>query len=203
MPDLDYSKISITAKMVAYYRQFSDIPFAADVSDFIGAKEALEELTKKLAFENCEQKEIFAEESKIYAPILEMRYKSVIGLIQKSGINQILELASCFSLRGLAMAKNENISYVETDLPGINAEKVRLISVLQKKYKFGNFDNHHVISANALDLSQLEQATTVLNRKKPIAIVNEGLIPYLSADELSSLAQNIRYVIDQFAGKTG
>ncbi len=99
--------------------------------------------------------------------------------------------------------KNENISYVETDLPGINAEKVRLISVLQKKYKFGNFDNHHVISANALDLSQLEQATTVLNRKKPIAIVNEGLIPYLSADELSSLAQNIRYVIDQFAGKTG
>ncbi len=202
MPDLDYSKISITAKVVAYYRQFSDIPFASDVSDFIGAREAIEEITKTLAFENGEQKEIFAEEIKIYAPILEMRYKSVVGLIQKSGINQILELASGFSLRGLSMAKNKNISYVETDLSGINAEKNRLLTVLQKKYDIGDFGNHHIISANALDRSQLEQATTVLNQKKPIAIVNEGLIPYLSTNELSNLAQNIRYVISQFAGGT-
>ncbi len=63
-------------------------------------------------------------EAKVYAPILEARYKSIVHLIRSSGTTQVLELASGFSLRGLAMSENSDLVYVDTDLPGIREEKV-------------------------------------------------------------------------------
>ncbi len=33
--DIDYEKISLTADLAAYMRQFSDIPFASDVADLL------------------------------------------------------------------------------------------------------------------------------------------------------------------------
>jgi hypothetical protein len=38
----DASLISVTAKLTAYYRQFSDIPFTTEVAKRIGADEAFD-----------------------------------------------------------------------------------------------------------------------------------------------------------------
>jgi len=202
MQGIDYSKISITAKLVAYLRKFSDIPFADDVASYIKAEEAIQEIVSKLQIENQSpeaQKEM-AQESKLAAPLLEARYKSIVQLIQETAINQILELASGFSLRGLAMAQNADIHYVETDLADINEEKRKLIAVLRTRYDLDDRGNHHVITANALDRSALEAAIAPFKTNQPLVIVNEGLIPYLSTEEQADLADNVRYLLSKFAG---
>ena len=202
MQDIDYSKISITAKLVAHLRQFSDIPFAQDVAEHIKAEEAIQEIARRLNTENQspeERKEMEAE-GKVSAPLLEARYKSIVEVIHQTGIKQVLELASGFSLRGLAMAQDTGISYVESDLPDLNTEKTKLISTLREKYQLEDRGNHHVATANALARTELEAAAEPLDRDKPILIVNEGLIPYLSEAEIENLTENVRYLLGKFNG---
>lgn len=38
MHSIDYSKISITAKLVAHFRKYSDIAFADDVTSFVSSE---------------------------------------------------------------------------------------------------------------------------------------------------------------------
>ncbi len=44
MPNQDHSKISPTAKLVAYFRQFSNIPFVADVAVLMHAEDVFNDL---------------------------------------------------------------------------------------------------------------------------------------------------------------
>jgi O-methyltransferase involved in polyketide biosynthesis len=188
----DHGKISFTAKLVAYYRMFSDVPFARDVADYIGAEEAHDSLFQQQGKERDELME--------YAPILEARYKSIVNLISKQGIRQVLELASGFSLRGLAMTQDPDITYVDTDLEDLNAVKIKLIAGLRAKYAIADTGNYHIATANALDLAQLQSACRQFRRDQPIAIVNEGLIIYFSVAEREQLARNIHALLDDFGG---
>jgi len=187
----DHNKISVTAKLVAYYRGFSDIPFAKDVSRLIEASQAFE----KLAVDSG----IAAEQILEFAPIFEIRYKSIVTLIRNSGIRQVLELASGFSLRGLAMARDEGYSYVESDLDDLTSEKTQIIHELGIDYPLAN-GVHHFASVNALDFDQLRAATSSFDRNKPLVVVNEGLIQYFSVAERQTLARNVRRLLGEFAG---
>lgn len=200
MTDFDYNKISITAKLVAFFRQFSDIPFAKEVAEYVHAADAVTEIAKKLdgsgaRFSNSDSE--LSEDAKVYGPILEARYKSLVQLINNSGTTQVLELASGFSLRGLAMSQNSDLIYVDTDLAGIREEKSKLVKDLRSKSRTVT-DNYHIAVANALDLSQLEAAAQVFRKDRKLVIVNEGLLMYLSADERSQLAENVRHILAMF-----
>jgi len=189
----DHSKISITAKLVAFLRQFTDIPYAKEVAEFIGAEQAFQSLLQEMDLPSGEVLE--------FAPILEARYKSIVSLIQKSGINQILELASGFSLRGLAMTvANPAIAYVESDLPDLTAEKIKLITLLKDQRSITQQGDHHVVSANALDLDALDKAVAPLSRDQRLVVVNEGLIQYFSIEERDMLAKNVRELLHKFGG---
>ena len=59
-----YEKISPTAKLAAYLRTFSDIPYAKEIAFVSGAKETFQELAG-------EHKESMVR----FAPIWEARYK--------------------------------------------------------------------------------------------------------------------------------
>jgi len=202
MQSIDYSKISITAKLVAYFRQFSDIPFAQDVAGFVRAEEALHEIASLMEKEDDKQIKLneTVDQVNVYAPLLESRYKSIVQVILKTGIKQVLELASGYSLRGLAMSQDKDISYVESDLSGVNEEKCKLIEALRAKYDLIDFGNYQTVTANALERSDLVSATAHLKRDQPLAVVNEGLLLYLTAEERSTLARNVRYLLGQFAG---
>jgi O-methyltransferase involved in polyketide biosynthesis len=188
----DHNKISFTAKLVAYYRQFSDIPFSRDVARYIGADEAFQSLISE---DGLNPDELID-----YAPILEARYKSIVSLILKSGISQVLELASGFSLRGLAMTRDPAMAYIETDLAELTSEKIRLVSEIRAQYHLENFGNHHIASANALDPEELRAAVRPLRRDKKLVIVNEGLIQYFSATERETLAKNVRNLLHEYGG---
>src|ERR1041385_9554283 len=93
--------ISVTAKVSAYYRKFSDIAFAAEVAMQIGADEAFAEIVRDHALE--------PDKLTFYAPMFEARYKSITQLIRTSGASQVLELASGYSLRGLDLKRDDSL----------------------------------------------------------------------------------------------
>src|SRR5262252_5583589 len=104
----DPSHISVTAKVSAYYRKFSDIAFAAEVATLIGADDAFAEIVRDHGLE--------PDKLTFYAPMFEARYKSITQLIHELGASQVLELACGYSLRGLDLTQRGETHYVETDL---------------------------------------------------------------------------------------
>ena len=168
---VNFKNISLTARLTAYMRQYSDIPFAKDVANRLRAEEAFEKLLR--------DNELSPTDLLWYAPILEVRYKSVEETIRKLRATQVLELASGFALRGLAVTQAPQVTYVESDLEELTEEKASLVD-LRRQYRLADHGNLHLVTADALDRSRLRSAAKRFRRDQPIAVVNEGLLLYLS-----------------------
>ena len=76
-------------------------------------------------------------------------------LIRTSGATQVLELASGYSLRGLDLARDGSLCYVETDLPAVVATKRALLDEVRRRHDIAPSPSHVVAAADALDLEQL------------------------------------------------
>jgi O-methyltransferase involved in polyketide biosynthesis len=187
-----FEKISLTARLAAYMRQYSDIPFAKDVARQLHAQEAFDQL--------LHDHQMKPDDLLWYAPIFEARYKSIAELIRKSAATQVLELASGLSLRGLAMTQAGNLDYVESDLEELTMEKTALISDLCSQYNLELRGNLHLVSANALDYGQIRNAIQHFHRDQPVTVINEGLFQYLTASEMRTVAQNVRDLLTEFGG---
>jgi O-methyltransferase involved in polyketide biosynthesis len=188
----DASLISVTAKLAAYYRQFSDIPFATEVAERIGADEAFERILREHGLKR--------DELTFYAAMFEARYKSITQLILESGASQVLELASGYSLRGLDLTRNHALRYVETDLPDVVAAKLGLLEDVRQHHAIPPSAQHVVAAVDALDLEQVRSAVSVLDGRRPLTVLCEGLIMYLSKEETQRLATNVHALLEDFAG---
>jgi O-methyltransferase involved in polyketide biosynthesis len=188
----DSSLISVTAKVAAYYRQFSDLPFAQEVAKLIGAEAAYDQILREHGLER--------DKLTFYAPMFEARYKSLTQLIHQSGASQVLELASGYSLRGLDLTRSDAVRYVETDLPEVVAAKLSLLEDVRQQHRIVPSPRHVVTAADALDVDQVRAAAAVFDRRQPLAVLCEGLIMYLSKTETEQLATNIHRLIGEFAG---
>lgn len=189
---ISFEKVSITAQLAAYMRQFSDIPFARDVAELLHSREVFEALLKG--------HKMTPDDLLWYAPIFEVRYKSVSAALQRSGCRQVLELASGLALRGLAMSQDADVQYIESDLTGISAEKAQLIAILRARYGLPDQHNLSFPAVNAVEMRQLRDATQMLRPDTPLAVVSEGLFPYLSTPEMQDVARNIRDLLLEFGG---
>lgn len=187
----DPALISVTAKVAAYYRQFSDIPFAHEVASRIGADAAFDQILREHGLER--------DALTFYAPMFEARYKSLTQILQ-SGMPQVLELASGFSLRALDLTRGGGIHYVETDLPDVVTEKLRLLDDVRHHHGILPSPQHVVTTADALDRDQLRAAAAVLDTHQPLTVLCEGLIMYLSRQDTERLATNIHRLLREFAG---
>ena len=130
----------------------TDIPFAKDVAEYIHANETIETFLK--------ENQIRRNEIRWYAPLFEIRYKSIGAVLRKNKAKQVLELASGLSFRGLALTQNPDIVYVETDLEELTNEKRLLVSMLTRKYGLTADGNFTMSSANALDANQLQNCNS-------------------------------------------
>lgn len=187
----DASLISVTAKVAAYYRQFTDIPFAQEVSQQIGAEAAFAQILKEHGLE--------AEKLTFYAPMFEARYKSITQLIRQSGTPQVLELACGYSLRGLDLTRGNDLRYVETDLPGVIAPKVDLLDSLRRQHGLQASPHHVVAAADALDFDAIRSSASSLDTNQALTVLCEGLIMYLSKDQTEALARNVHRLLAEFA----
>jgi len=181
-------KISITAKLSAYYRRFSDIAFASEVATLIGAEDAYARLARDHGLDR--------DQLAAYAPMFEARYKSVSELVRKSGASQILELACGYSTRGLDLTRSGTLHYVETDLPGVIATKQELLDEIRRRHHVAPSSRHHVTVADALDVEQLRVATRDLDRRQPLCVLCEGLMGYLTRSETQRVATNVRALLE-------
>lgn len=183
MPGPAYQHISPTAKLVAEMRRYSDIPHAETIAKAIGATEAV-----RAALAGADLSPgVLA----WMAPLTEARYKSLRVAIERAGNAQVLELASGFSFRGSTMPR---LRYVETDLPEIHAERVRLRAELGL---CPAGDDWLFAPADATVAADLLAAPLVPG---PVTVVHEGLIQYLTVDEKRAVARAIAAVLDAHGG---
>lgn len=118
-----FEKVIPTARMVAYRRTFSDIPYSIEIF------EALEEIKKRNNYD-----EIPSDLKKPeLSPQFEARHKLIDKLIYQTNSEQVLELASGFSSRGLSMSQEHNFNYVELDLPTVIKEKKQIIKEIAEE----------------------------------------------------------------------
>jgi hypothetical protein len=188
----DLSRISVTAKVAAYYRQFSDIAFAGEVATRIGADDAFEQILREHGLER--------DKLTFYAPMFEARYKSISQLIGTSGCSQVLELASGYSLRGLDLTQSSAVRYVEADLPDVVATKLTLLDDVRRQHGLPPSPLHVVTVADALDFEQVRTAAGGLDHGLPLMVLCEGLIGYLTREETERLASNVRALLGAFGG---
>jgi O-methyltransferase involved in polyketide biosynthesis len=184
----------VTAKIAAYYRQFSDIPFAQEVATRIRADDAFEQILRDHRLER--------DQLTFYAPMFEARYKSITQLILKSGGSQVLELASGYSLRGFDLTRSSTIRYVETDLPDVAVTKLALLDDVRRQHGIASNPLHVVTVADALDFEQVRTAARLLDPGQPLMVLCEGLIGYLTRQEIERLAANVHNVLGAFKGSS-
>ena len=187
-----HERISPTACFVAYCRTLSDIPYSQEIfqelQETIKTTKWFEEFAK---FSTSKTLEI--------APTFEARYKLVNRILKEKGINQVLEIASGFSPRGIQLAQDPSIEYIGMDLPGVAGDMKALLQKLISSGQIPHQPNYHLCEGSALNLSDLYAATSRF-KEQPIAVVNEGLLRYLSFEEKAVVATNVRQLLDRFGG---
>ena len=176
--DKDYEKISTTAIVTSYPRIFTDIPYEKEIYEWLS--------------KNCnEQVALY----KNMAPEMEARYKLTNKMLDNSGIKQVLELAAGYSSRGLIYSKN-NYNYVEMDLEKVIENKRKLLNFIIDEIP----ENLKMVSGNALRKSCFEECENYFKQNELIAVINEGLLRYLTFDEKKKLAENIYNLLSKHGG---
>ena len=188
-----HSKISFTAKLVAHCRTASDIPYAAEVAERIGAQAVYDKMVG--AASSLEPTAL-----NWFDVLLEARYKSLSAAVLRSGVSQVLEFASGVALRGLAMSRDPKLTYVETDLPEMTREKITLSDDIRGIYGIPHPKNLHYRSCNILSWDEIEDLLSLFKPGQPIAIIHEGLLPYLMPAEKEVVASHVARILREFGG---
>ncbi|NHA07091.1 hypothetical protein G7092_25050 [Mucilaginibacter sp. HC2] len=185
--DRDYSSISPSARSLLLLKGFTDIPFALEAAKLISRP-------------NHYRPDFSIKDLTFWARLLhfESRYKSINQLLTNLLVQNILEISSGFSFRGLSSVLNKELYYIDTDLPEVITTKLGLLDDLLP---------HDAIPRGELEtlaLNALDEAafTSITNHfpKGELVIVNEGLLVYLDTDEKRKLCSNIRKVLRQRGG---
>ena len=182
-----FNTISPSAKSLLLMKGLTNIPFAREAAELISKGENYTPTyeDKNLLF--CLRTAHF-----------EGRYLSINQLLEGLNIKNILELSSGFSFRGLAAVQNEDVYYIDTDLPDLIETKKIILEQIKGK-GFQAKGTLEVLPLNALDE---EAFLNIIKRFPvgPIAIINEGLLMYLEPDEKEKLCTIIHKVLKERGG---
>lgn len=179
----DHYRVSPTAKLVAYFRSFSDIPYARETSRALRGEETSRDLLQ----------EDFDSVTKFGAPLVEARYRCFNPIIRTK--RNILELAMGTSIeRGLALTDDPTKTYVGTDLPDMLQESASFLEGLNLPPRL----NHFLQPVNVLSYEELQSTMSHFSDRSDLAIIHEGLWQYLTFEEQPLVAENMRKILSQF-----
>lgn len=176
--DKEYIDISPTAIVTSYPRIFTDIPYEKEIFNWL-EKNCLTEVA---LYKNL-------------APEIEARYKLINKILNKSYIKQVLELAAGYSSRGLIYSK-KGYKYIEMDLENVSQNKKKILESIYKNTPKGL----NIVSGNALKKEDFNKCKKYFKKNNPIAIINEGLLRYLTFEEKRIVAKNIYDILKQYNG---
>ena len=183
----NYNTISPSAKALLQLKGLTNIPFA---------REAAELMIKPYQYKTYYNKK----EVGFWAKVVhfEKRYWSIDQLLNDLSVQNILELSSGFSFRGLDTIRNNQYYYIDTDLPDVIEQKKEFINTLQKEIDFP-INNLETLTLNALDENEFSEIVNHFPEGE-IVIVNEGLLMYLDINEKEKLCSNIREILKERGG---
>lgn len=167
-----------TAILTAYPRIFTDIPYSNEI---------YQELEKRMIITDDLKNQLLAVE-------LEARYKLMDKILLNLGVKQIVEIAAGYSQRGLIFSKI-GINYIEFDLKEVIELKKEILSSIAKIPSNLNF-----VYGNALNIKDLKKCEKYINKKEPIAFINEGLLRYFTFEEKRQIGLNIIYFLKEYGG---
>jgi O-methyltransferase involved in polyketide biosynthesis len=177
----DYSTISPSALSLLLMKAQTAIPFAKEAAALVYADSAPSALEETMNGGGATRS----------LKHFVKRYRSLDLLLKEAGLPRILEIGAGLSFRGLELARTTSAFYVDTDLPSIAELKAALVTKLHPLPLLGTL---LVRPLDALDRPAL-RAIVELMPAGPLAIANEGLLIYLSAEEKARLAENVRAVL--------
>lgn len=172
----EFESISPTAILTSYPRIFTDIPYEKEIYNWIE--------------ENCSEK---PQLNKNLAPEIEARYKLINKILDNTNIKQVLELASGYSSRGIIYSQ-KGYNYIEMDLENVATNKRKIVENISKLN--GKLE---ILSGNALNIEAFDNANKYFEEGK-IAVINEGLLRYLTFDEKEIVARNIYSLLKKHNG---
>ncbi len=182
----DFDKISPTALMTAYARQFSDIPYAEEIAELTNAAATVNQ------FMGQEQSHPIVIG---LAALLEARYKAIEQVrLQFNGI-QFLELASGLLPRGMILSQDPAIMFIESDLPGMIGQKRQIVQQL-----VGDRSNLYALAINAVTELNSSLLNTYFQPNQPVIVLCEGLLMYLTFAEKQRVFANVREILQTFGG---
>ncbi|OGQ91864.1 MAG: hypothetical protein A2289_11755 [Deltaproteobacteria bacterium RIFOXYA12_FULL_58_15] len=126
---------------------------------------------------------------------LVQRHAIIDALVQRSGCNQVLELAAGLSRRGAAMSANPDLLYIEVDLPPVVARKRELLGRTQEGRSVLNRANLDLVAAD-VESAKLSD----LVGDGPVCVVAEGLLMYLDAAAQQALWRRLAVLVSGRAG---
>ena len=176
--DKDYEEISSTAIVTSYPRTFTDIPYEKEIYNWLN--------------NHCEEDVTL---NKTLAPEIEARYKLTNKLLESSNIKQVLELASGYSSRGLIYS-NKGYNYIEMDLEKVVNNKLDIIKSITPKVP----KTLNIISGNALRDTDFKQCDKYFDKNKPVAVINEGLLRYLTFEEKKIVSKDVYNLLSTYGG---
>ena len=185
--DKDFASVSPSAWLLLLMKAETTIPYASEAVKWLPQPETVLHIPK--------EKNIM-----YWARVLhfEERYRSISQLLNDIKPHNIMELSSGFSFRGLDMTeKNNNLHYIDTDLPGVVTVKKTVIDKL--RHSGNSLSTYELMPLNALDKQAFKNVTERFD-DDPVTIVNEGLLMYLNRAEKETLCQHIRETLRQHGG---
>ncbi|MCE1197526.1 MAG: class I SAM-dependent methyltransferase [Marinilabiliales bacterium] len=187
MSQRDFTSISPSAFSLLRMKGHTTIPFAREAAVLVSRPEPWEP--------DFHKKELSFWARTVH---FEQRYRSIDALLADLQVNQVLELSSGFSFRGLSMIATRPVHYIDTDLPEMMATKQQLLAELRlgMDQPVGELE---MLPLNALDEEQFHSVVARFG-EGPIAIVNEGLLMYLNRSEKERLCRLIRDILKKRGG---
>jgi O-methyltransferase involved in polyketide biosynthesis len=182
----DFSRISPTALIVAYVRQFSGLSYSAEIAQQIDYQSALD------AVNHSDPQGILP-----LAILVEARYRAIDLLLQQQNHRQVLELASGLLPRGLAAAPS--IQYIESDLPEMLQQKQAIAHHLIPDLQI-NRPNLHFVPLDVTHDSFIDTVAAYFQCDHPVSVICEGLLQYLTFDEKQLVFRNVRSLLETYGG---
>ena len=186
LPGSEFEKISPTALLTAYVRQFTDIPYTKEIS----------ELTN--AFATVNQWMDREQANSVLgglAVLVEGRYKAIEQVLSQFHATQILELASGLLPRGTILSQQPEITFIESDLPAMIQQKQQLTRQL-----VGERPNLHFLAIDATSNLNSSRLNDYFQPNRPVSILCEGLLMYLTLAEKQQVFANVREILQSFGG---
>lgn len=115
--------------------------------------------------------------------------------IDAGEVSQVIEVACGLSPRGWRFRSRygDRITYVEADLPGMLANKRRILTELG-----GETDHHYTVEIDALSETSIGDLCATLDPTRGTAIITEGLINYFDRATITAMWSRFAEALGRF-----